>query len=209
MDEGLLEQHRAPWTPAQDAALLAGVVAFWREAPSRIFQIPWASIAAALPGRSECGCEQRARALRCGRQAAPAGEEGAPAGGSAGAAWTAHEDATLQAALSLRRCPMEVSVDWHCVQDGALALAGRTPSSLYQRWQRLKRSPAAQAAAAQFKAEAAVAQRRGGSSAAASAPPLAPARGPFHMLHGLRSAGAIDEQTLRVCWRAAAEATAR
>ena len=202
--------HRTPWTAADDASLLAGVVAFWRVAPCRL---PWASISAMLPSRSRFACEQRARALRLAGPAAPACEEGA-GGGCAGSQWSVHEDATLLGALSLRCSPMEVKLTWQAVREGAPALAGRTVGSLQGRWGQISQSPAALAAAAQVAAEGA--QR---SAARAplppplppprAPPPQAPALSPFHMLHSLRSAGSIDEATLRVCWRAAAEACGR
>jgi hypothetical protein len=210
----MAQKKSAPWTPADDAALLAAVVDFWRSAPPRAFQLSWASIGAMLPGRSGIACEQRARALRRSgpRQAAKEGaHEGA---GGAGSSWSAHEDATLLAALTLRRSAQEVLLDWHfvsqCLYDRG---APRSANSIQQRWYNISRTPAALAAAAQLDAEAA--QGRPASAAAPLAPArrpasaaaiLAPASSPFHMLHGLRSAGAIDELTLRACWQAAAEA---
>ncbi len=195
---------RLNWTPAEEAVLIAAVASYWYVAAPGDARISWASIASNLPGRTIFSCEQRARALRTGAvsQVPPVGgQEGAGGGGSAGEAWTAHEHATLLAAMSLRRGALEIPVSWQHVHDGAPLLAGRSTASLYNKWRSLSGTPAVLAAVAQF--EAGMAQR---SSASASAP-LAPATlSPFSLLHSLRSAGSIDEQTLRVCWEAAAKA---
>jgi hypothetical protein len=157
-----------------------------------------------LPSRSPCACEQRARALRRAAGSAPAASEES-VGGSAGASWSTHEDATLLAAQSLRRDPFDVVLKWQAVREGASTLADRSYNSLRRRWAQISHSPAALAAAAQVAAEGA---QRG--AARAPPPPRAPAAlSPFHMLHSLRSAGSIDEATLRECWRAAAEACGR
>jgi hypothetical protein len=208
--------HRAPWTPAAASALLASVRQALLQPGPR--PVPWDHVferlRGALPGRTLRAMQlkyryrSRPRALAEGAEEGEDEAEDEDAAGAARTQWSQAECAALAAAVQAGLARAELSViNWAYVEGlGAPGLAGRSRHALEKYWRRfLSQTPAAQAMLREVGEELAA-----GAPGPLPPPPPTPSSSsssaPFRMLHSLRSAGAIDEATLRVCWRAAAEA---
>ncbi len=195
-ERGLL----ALWDAASDAKLLAAVVEFWRSGPKKV---PWRNVLALLPpdwARTQGATMHR---YSLGRRLAEGGSQGGQEEAAGlGLPWTAREVSALDAAVAEASLdPTQSIIAWGYIHSLGV-LPGRSKNALSRRWKSLRLTPAAVLAAASA-ASAASTPAPSAASSASSAP------SPFHQLHALRSAGHIDEGTLRVCWLAAAAAAPR
>jgi hypothetical protein len=202
--------HGSPWSAADIDALLAGVRHFLLHGDK---QVPWGwvftRVRAALPCRSLGAIQAHWRSCRHNKGAA--GADDAAGAGDAGRGvkqpWTLQEEAVLRAAVeAAARTPGIHSVNWPFVlRHASPALAGRSQEAVAMYWSKTLSKTAGGLAMLAEVAGALAGDEGGGADAACAPPPPPQQQSPYHMLHGLRSAGAIDERTLRVCWRAVAE----
>ena len=211
--------HRAHWTDAEAEALIAGVRRSLLEGRKTIsWDFVWARVKHALPGRTKDATQTRWHAWA----SSPGTMEQLPedAAGGHKSPWTQQEAAALRAAVEdAHRAPGHM-VDWSFVVRASPALAERKPGALGNYWRTtLSTTPAALAMLREVEEVLAGGARAAPAPAAAAplpqpprraaAPPPPPPPTPVHMLHSLRSAGCLDEQALRVCWLATAQALQR
>jgi hypothetical protein len=203
-----MDSHRAPWTPAEAELLIEGVRCSLLDAPRRInWDTVWESVRHRLPGRTKWATRTRWHTW----STTSLSSEKLPEDSAGGykAPWTQQEAAALRSAVEdARRAPG--GIDWMFLERSLVrtsSLAGRTLDAIRNYWRTtLCTTPAALAMLREVEEVLA----GGGRAAPAAAPHDAAALPtPFHMLHSLRSAGCIDEQALRVCWLAAAQALER
>jgi hypothetical protein len=193
-----MEPHQ-PWTTEEKDALLAGVRKFLLTGPKSIpWGWVWARVRGALPGRTKYSIQAywHSRAKHAGG--------GGGGGGSGGfkSPWTHQETAVLASAVAAAEgMPGLHTICWDYVARASPLLASRSITAIGAYWRiALNKTPAAQAMLADLLPPPHQQQQQQQQQ---------PVQTPFHMLHCLRSAGSIDEQTLRACWRAAAEAQGR
>jgi hypothetical protein len=192
--------------------LLAGVRRTLLEAPRVInWDLVFESVQHALPGRTKAAIQKRWHAWASSPGLLAQLPEDAAAGGLVKAPWTQQEAAVLRSAVEDAQRTPGHTVDWIFLAQHTPALAGRTPRALVRYWHsHLATTPAALAMLREVEEALAGGGRADpAAAAAAAAPPPPPPPTPFHMLHSLRSAGCLDEQALRVCWLAAAQALQR
>ena len=199
------------WTEEECGALLAGVRQALLHGPP---VIPWEHIEeelrVALPGRTlaACGVIYRKRAGEAWEE--EEAEEGGPKVGGHGKEWTKAELAVLANAVQSGLARAELrTVNWSYVGDNTHGLlAGRSLTAMGAFWRSgLSKTPAAKAMLREVAQElSAKEQQRLRQGRAKQQQQQQQQQTPFHMLHSLLESGAIDAETLSVCWRATAEA---
>ena len=211
---------RAPWTASDVSALIAAVRQMLLCGPTQVpWEHVWRQLRHALPGRTLTATRQQYWKIMHGRHEALAEEGEDDAAGGSKLPWSQAERAAVAAAARAGLASAELlTVSWTFVESlGAPGLAGRSRAALSRYWgNTLSQTPAARAMLREVSEELAARQQQAAPPQQQVAPQqqlAAPQQqlllllhAPFRMLHSLRSAGAIDEQTLRLCWRATAEA---